>query len=91
MIDTLPGPRVDSRDLEPVVPGPAVLALALGTRTHSVAMGLALFPAPTVGPAVVEIKPAPRGVFLVGGDAAGGQLCRGSRGLSCGHGLEMHS
>lgn len=55
----LPWPSIDSGHLESIVPGSAVSTLALGTRTHSVAVGFSIFPAAAVGSAVVEIESAP--------------------------------
>ena len=73
------------------MPRASIFTLAFRPRADPVAMGFALFPASTVSATIVEIEPATRRIFLIGRDAAGGQLCRGSRrGLSCGHGLEMH-
>lgn len=63
----LPWPCVHSRDFKSVMPRPSVFTLALRARTHPLPMGLALFPAPTIGAPVVEIKPPTRTVLLADG------------------------
>lgn len=53
-------PRVDSADLEPEVPRPAVLSLTLGSGTHTVPVRLAVLPAAAVSAAVIEVEPSAR-------------------------------
>ena len=54
------------------MPGPAVLALALGTSAHPMTMGLAVLPAPAEGASVVEVKSAPAHAGGRHGGARGG-------------------
>ena len=55
------GPSVDAQQLEAMGPGPAVLALALGSRTDPVAVRLALLPPSAVWPPIVKVEPAASG------------------------------
>ena len=84
-MSVLPGPSVDSGDLEAVMPGAGVLALALGPCAHPVPVGLPVLPAPAERPTVVEVEPAP--VHAGGGDggARGGRVGHGGHGGGGGH------
>lgn len=74
----LPGPNVDARNFEPVVPSARVGSLPLGSSAHTVPVGFAILPAPTVRPPIVEIKPS--AVHMGSGGEGGACGSRGRRG-----------
>ena len=83
----LPGPGVDPRDLETIVPRTSVFSLSFGSCAHAMAMGFALLPASTIGATVIKIEAASGLRFSASSsDPRGGQLSRGcsrrGRGLS---------
>lgn len=67
------GPRVDPQNFEPMVPGPRVFPLTLGTRANPLPVGFTILPAPTVGAPVVKVEatPAVRHDVTSGRDVAG--------------------
>ena len=54
------GPGVHADHFEAVRPGARVLALALGSRAHTVAVGFAVLPASAVCAAIVKVEPTAR-------------------------------
>lgn len=54
------GPGVDADHLKTVGPRARVLALALGSGAHTVAVGFAVLPASAVGATIVKVEPTAR-------------------------------
>lgn len=60
------GPGVDANYLEAVRPGARVLALALGSGAHTVAVGFAILPPSAVGPPIIKVESTARHSELEG-------------------------
>lgn len=60
LIQVPAGPGVDADYLEATGPGAGVLALALGSGAHAVAVGFAVLPASTVGATIVKVETTTR-------------------------------
>lgn len=66
-----PGPGVDTGNFKAEVPGAGVSSLRFGSSTHSVAVGLAVFPSTTISTTIVKVETATVEATLRGVSASG--------------------
>lgn len=66
-----PGPGVDAGNFKSKVPGSGVGSLALGSSTHTVAVGFAVFPPATISTTIVKVETATVEAALRGVSASG--------------------